>query len=93
MDNTTNALEEDKEQLSSHYAVLELLELKYEDLDNRSRRSNLHIHGLPEYITSLKDTAMNLYTVLYFKWTPLCYISGSIEHWVSHTTQTSPVAS
>lgn len=50
MDETTDALEEDKETLCSYNVHLER-EMKCEDIENRSRRGNLHIHGLPETIT------------------------------------------
>ncbi|CAJ0961168.1 unnamed protein product [Ranitomeya imitator] len=64
MEIITDALEEDHETIKNHIDRINELELRCEDYENRSRRSNLRIRGLPEHIVALKETATALFTAL-----------------------------
>ncbi|XP_056407290.1 uncharacterized protein LOC130298397 [Hyla sarda] len=63
-DDLAVAIEADRSLLSDHIDKLDLLELKIEDLENRSRRANVRIRGLPETVTDLNTTILNLFAAL-----------------------------
>lgn len=58
---THNDLREDFELLADNYSYLQA---QVEDLDNRSRRNNLRLRGIPESVTELMPAASKLFQSL-----------------------------
>lgn len=57
MDLATTVLEGHEQEVDNIQDVLDQLQDKMEDAENRVWRDNLHLHGLPEVITDLQVTA------------------------------------
>ncbi|XP_068106887.1 melanoma-derived growth regulatory protein isoform X1 [Hyperolius riggenbachi] len=63
-DSLTEAVNADKLQIDEQAQQIEELQIKLEDLENRTRRANLRIRGVPESIADLKPMALNLFSAL-----------------------------
>lgn len=61
MDATATALESHEQDLSDIRKELEAAPLCMEDFENRARRGNLRLRGLPESIEDLTSTATALF--------------------------------
>lgn len=64
LDEIADTIESDRQDISDHAERLATMELKLEDLENRSRRANVRIRGLPETHTDLKGTVTTLFKAL-----------------------------
>lgn len=60
MDDTTTVLASHDSDLAKAHATIQDLQLHLEDLENRSRCSNLRIRGLPEIVEDLPGTIITL---------------------------------
>ncbi|OCT70758.1 hypothetical protein XELAEV_18037683mg [Xenopus laevis] len=58
------SLQDDQAQLNLHQSQLLTLENKVEDLENRSRRGNLRLRGVPETVSDLPQMAEGLLRLL-----------------------------
>lgn len=81
MDLAITVLEGHKEEVDKMTAELETLKDKLEDAENRARRDNLCIRGIPEVITDLQGTV----TAFSRNWPPISQWRGS-----SSTISTGP---
>ncbi|XP_040289825.1 meprin A subunit beta-like [Bufo bufo] len=63
-DELADAIGTDREDIDAHSLQLQALETKIEDLENRSRRGNLRIKGLPESFQDLPGTIGALFSAL-----------------------------
>lgn len=60
MDGTTTVLERPEEDIDNLKTEVHTLHNKLEDLESRSRRSNIRVRGLPESIMDLQSTVTAL---------------------------------